>query len=92
MVLDVLKPHQPSILELAKSIAGLKHVTGVDCSLQEVDTQTESIKITIEGVNINFDEVQQVIEDMGAVIHSIDRVAAGIKLIEEAETPQDRLA
>jgi len=90
LVLDVLKPHQPSILELAKSIAALKHVTGVNLSLIEVDTQTESIKITVEGVNIDFDELQRVIEEMGAVIHSIDEVAAGIKLVEEVETLQDR--
>jgi hypothetical protein len=90
LVLDVLKPHQPSILELAKSIAALKHVTGVNLSLIEVDTQTESIKITVEGVNIDFDELQRVIEDMGAVIHSIDEVAAGMKLVEEVETLQDR--
>ncbi len=92
LVLDVLKPHQPSIIELSKSLASLKHVTGVNLSLQEVDTQTENVKITVEGVNLDFDDVQRVIEDMGAVIHSIDEVAAGIKLIEEAETPQDRLA
>jgi hypothetical protein len=90
LVLDVLKPHQPSVLELAKSIAALKHVTGVNLSLIEVDTQTESIKITVEGVNIDFDELQRVIEDMGAVIHSIDEVAAGIKLVEGVETLQDR--
>jgi hypothetical protein len=90
LVLDVLKPHQPSILELAKAIAALKHVTGVNLSLLEVDTQTENIKITVEGVNVDFDEVQGVIEDMGAVIHSIDEVAAGMKLVEEVETLQDR--
>ncbi len=90
LVLDVLKPHQPSILELAKAIAALKHVTGVNLSLLEVDTQTENIKITVEGVNIDFDELQGVIEEMGAVIHSIDEVAAGMKLVEEVETLQDR--
>ncbi len=90
LVLDVLKPHQPSILELARAIGALKHVTGVNLSLLEVDTQTENIKITVEGVNIDFDELQRVIEDMGAVIHSIDEVAAGMKLVEEVETLQDR--
>lgn len=90
LVLDVLKPHQPSILDLARSISKLDHVTGVNLSLLEVDTQTENIKITVEGTNIDFDELEQVIEDMGAVIHSIDEVAAGSKIIEEVETMQDR--
>ena len=90
LVLDVLKPHRPSILELAKSISKLPHVTGVNLSIQEVDTDTETIKITVEGNDINFEELEGVIEDMGAVIHSIDEVAAGTKLVENVETLQDR--
>ena len=90
LVLDVLKPHKPSILELAKAISKLNHITGVNLSIQEVDTETETIKITVEGNNIDFNELEQVIEDMGAVIHSIDEVAAGTKLVETVETLQDR--
>jgi hypothetical protein len=90
LVLDVLKPHKPSILDLAQSISKLAHITGVNCSIQEVDTETETIKITVEGTNIDFGELESVIEDMGAVIHSIDEVAAGTKLVENVETLQDR--
>lgn len=90
LVLDVLKPHKPSILEMAKAICKLGHVTGVNLSIQEVDTETETIKITVEGNNIDFEELEQVIEDLGAVIHSIDEVAAGSKLVETVETLQDR--
>ncbi len=90
LVLDVLKPHKPSILELAGSIEKLPHVNGVNLSIQEVDTETETIKITVEGNDIDFAELEAAIEDMGAVIHSIDEVAAGMKLVEEVETLQDR--
>jgi hypothetical protein len=90
LVLDVLKPHKPSILELAQQLSKLHHVTGVNLSIQEVDTETETIKITVEGNNIDFDELKDVIEDMGAAIHSIDEVAAGTKLVEVVETLQDR--
>jgi uncharacterized protein len=90
LVLDVLKPHKPSILDLAKRICKLPHVTGVNLSIQEVDTETETVKITVEGNDVDFDELEAVIEDMGAVIHSIDEVAAGQKLVENVETMQDR--
>jgi hypothetical protein len=90
LVLDVLKPHKPSILELSKKICTLPHITGVNCGIQEVDTETETIKITVEGDDINFEELEAVIEEMGAVIHSIDEVAAGTKLVENVETLQDR--
>ncbi|MFQ6062338.1 MAG: DUF211 domain-containing protein [Methanosarcinales archaeon] len=90
LVLDVLKPHHPSILEIAKDLSNLRGINGVNLSLYEVDQQTENIKITIEGDNIKYDLVKEVIEDLGAVIHSIDEVAAGKKLVEEVQTLQDR--
>ena len=90
LVLDVLKPHHPSIIDLAKKLSIVDGVSGVNCSLDEVDQETESIKITIEGNNINCDSVEEVISESGAVIHSVDSVSAGKKLVEEVETPQDR--
>ncbi len=90
LILDVLKPHSPTIVQISKQLSDLKGVVGVNCMLEEVDQETESIKITIEGTNIQYGEVEKTIEAMGAVIHSIDGVSAGKKLIGEVETPQDR--
>jgi hypothetical protein len=90
LVLDVLKPHHPSIIDLASRLSVVEGVSGVNCTLDEVDQETESIKITIEGIAINYEDVEEVIIDSGAVIHSVDSVSAGKKLVEEVETPQDR--
>lgn len=90
LVLDVLKPHHPSIVDLAIRLSVLDGVSGVNLSLDEVDQETESIKITIEGNAIDFEQVQRAIAESGAVIHSVDSVSAGKKLVEEVETPQDR--
>ena len=90
IILDVLKPHAPSIIEVAERLAGLEGITGVNISLEEVDAETDSIKITIEGSNINYNNVKKEISDCGAVIHSIDGVSAGMKIIDEVNTPQDR--
>ena len=89
IILDVLKPHTPSIIELAERLGGLDGISGVNISLEEVDAETDSIKITIEG-NINYTKVKDVIIECGAVIHSIDGVSAGMKIIDEVNTPQDR--
>jgi hypothetical protein len=90
LVLDVLKPHHPSIVELAKRLGSMEGISGVNCSLEEVDQETESIKITVEGTAIDYGVLEQAISEMGAVVHSIDSVSAGKKLVEEVETPQDR--
>jgi len=90
LVLDVLKPHHPSIVELSTRLSVVDGVSGVNITLDEVDQETESIKITIEGIAIDFEVIQQAITESGAVIHSVDSVSAGKKLVEEVETPQDR--
>ena len=90
IILDVLKPHKPSIIEVAQKIGGLEGISGVNISLEEVDAETDSIKITIEGTNINYTKVQNTIINSGAEVHSIDGVSAGIKIVEEVNTPQDR--
>ena len=90
IILDVLKPHTPSIIEVAERLANLEGISGVNVSLEEVDAETDSVKITIEGNNINYVDVKKEILDCGAVIHSIDGVSAGIRIIEEVNTPQDR--
>jgi len=90
IILDVLKPHAPSIIEVAEKLGGLEGISGVNISLEEVDAETDSIKITIEGNNINYEAVKNAITECGAVIHSIDGVSAGIKIVDEVNTPQDR--
>ncbi|UZE92658.1 MAG: DUF211 domain-containing protein [Methanosarcinales archaeon] len=90
LVLDVLKPHRPTITDMAKQLSVLKNVTGVNLTLYEVDQETENIKITIEGNDLDYEKIEGTIEELGAVIHSVDEVAAGSKLVEEVETPQDK--
>ena len=89
LVLDVLKPHNPSIIEVSEKLGKLDGISGVNCSLDEVDQETESIKITIEGHGIDFDAVKEVIGECGAVVHSVDSVSSGKKLVDEVKTPQD---
>lgn len=76
VVLDVLKPHTPSIVDLAKSILRIRGISSVQISVQEIDVNTETVKIVVEGEGFNFDELRKVIEEHGAVIHSIDEVLA----------------
>ena len=47
LVLDVLKPHQPTMLILADKLGDLEGVFGVDISLIEIDSKVENIKVTL---------------------------------------------
>lgn len=83
IVLDVLKPHTPRLTDLALMIARDPKVDGVNISVKEVDQSTESISVTLEGDNMDYESIKEILEQAGAVIHSIDQVVAGKELIEE---------
>jgi hypothetical protein len=83
LVLDVLKPHKPTIIEMSRRLSALKGVEGVSCSLDEVDQDTESVLVTIEGGSVNYESVEDTLRELGAVIHSVDIVASGKRLVED---------
>jgi len=89
VVLDVLKPHKPSLIEMSLRLSSLKGVDGVSCTLEEVDQETESVKVTIEGPAVNYASVEETLRELGAVIHSIDLVSSGKRLVEDVRTGQD---
>jgi hypothetical protein len=59
------------------------NVSGLNISLKEVDQNTESITITLEGDDLHYDQIKEILEQAGAVIHSIDQVVAGKRFVEE---------
>ncbi len=88
LVLDVLKPMEPSITELVQVLADLEGVDGANISIYEIDRLVENAKVTIEGHDLRYEEITRVIEENGGAIHSIDEVAAGKVLIEDVITQQ----
>lgn len=74
IVLDVLKPHQPNALEFSQAIAKAGDDYRVRLSVLEMDENTETLQIEIEGSAIDFEVVRSVISDMGGSLHSIDEV------------------
>ena len=75
LVLDVLKPHQPNALDFAQAIASLDGGYRVEVRVLEVDEQTETLLVKIEGDSLNFDSISNTISENGASLHSIDEVS-----------------
>ncbi|MBU0758303.1 MAG: DUF211 domain-containing protein [Nanoarchaeota archaeon] len=89
VVLDILKPHQPSILELASSLSDVEGVSGVDVTVYEIDSKVENVKVTIEGPSIPYEQISNKIDEIGGSIHSIDKVSSGKEMVDEVDTHQD---
>ena len=64
LVLDVLKPHIPNALEMAKAIAEQGENYQVNIDVQEVDEKTETVVIVIQADNINFTVVEETISNL----------------------------
>jgi hypothetical protein len=90
LVLDVMKPQDPDILELADTVGDCPGVGGVNAVLVETDREVQNCKLTIEGEDIDADALEESITDLGGTVHSIDQVVCGDRLVEQIGTPQDR--
>jgi hypothetical protein len=92
VVLDVVKPAGvSSIASLAEVIGG---VTGVECvniTVEEVDSKTEGLLVTVEGQEIGFSALNEAIANCGSVVHSVDQVASGDRIIESVPVPLSRV-
>jgi hypothetical protein len=89
LVLDVLKLHEPSIVSFAIALEQVDRVSAVNCTLVEIDSKTENLKVVIEGTNMDFNLISDIIKDLHGSIHSIDQVVSGKRIVEAIETPQD---
>ncbi|WP_440010042.1 DUF211 domain-containing protein [Halomicrococcus sp. SG-WS-1] len=89
LVLDILKPHEPGLLEFSEVIARCEGVSGANVVLLETDREVQNVKVTVEGDDIDSSAVEEEIDGLGGTVHSFDEVACGEVLVEESETPQD---
>lgn len=76
LVLDVLKPHSPTLPEFATKLSAVPGVSGVNVTLIEIDKDTETLKVTIDG-KLDYGKIRSAIEEWGGVVHSVDEVMTG---------------
>jgi hypothetical protein len=89
VVVDVLKPHDPSLVEFAQSVAATDGVEGVNATVIEIDREVQNVKLTIEGPDLDLGVIEDEIAGLGGSVHSVDEVACGSTLVDESPTLQD---
>jgi hypothetical protein len=83
LVLDVDKATaKPSLLEIAAGIGTVPGVEALNITVTEIDVETIGMDITIEGTGLDHAAIVSAIEATGAVVHSVDQVVAGNRLVE----------
>jgi hypothetical protein len=89
LVVDVLKPHDPPMLEFTNRVAETESVEGVTSSLIELDQEVQNVKLTVEGEDVDYAAIEATVESLGASIHSVDQVACGEYVVTDRPTLQD---
>lgn len=64
VVLDVLKPFEPNIVEMAQKVAEVNGVEGVNSTVYEIDRGVENVKITVEGTGLSYSELKDRVEEV----------------------------
>lgn len=82
VVLDVEKSLQrPELMAVVEAIDRVEGVQGVNMLVDEIDAEAMGMEVVVEGERIAFDELVEAIERTGAVVRSLDEVAAGERLV-----------
>jgi hypothetical protein len=74
VVLDVLKPHNPNALDFTTAIAEKVPGCRIKLTVTAMDEKTETVLLIIEGENVLYRVITEVISSLGGSIHSIDEV------------------
>ncbi|MFT3977516.1 MAG: DUF211 domain-containing protein [Sphingomonas bacterium] len=83
VVIDVDKALRiPSLIEIGRAINKCVGVQAFNITVTEVDQETVGTSITVEGENIDYDELVLLIEKSGAVVHSLDELVCGDRVID----------
>jgi hypothetical protein len=83
ILLDVDKAlARPSLIELAQAIDAVDGVAAINITVTEIDIETLGMDVTVEGEALDYDKLVTAIESAGAVVHSIDEIVVGSRIIE----------
>jgi hypothetical protein len=75
VLIEALKPRETTIVELSQAICSANGVEECDIVVTDVDVKTETIKLTVRGPNIQYDEISRVMQDYGTSIKGIDEIS-----------------
>ncbi|AZH26184.1 DUF211 domain-containing protein [Haloplanus aerogenes] len=90
LVLDVLKPHDPPLVDFADRVAETDGVEGVTVSLIEHDREVQNVEVTLDGAALDVASIEETIEQLGGTIHSVDLVACGEYVVGDRPPSRDR--
>ncbi len=87
IVIDAAIPTKGvTIVDVAKELYKVEGVKAVRVTVDDVDVDVLGLAIVVEGVDIDYGELEETLERVGGVVHSIDEVVVGEYIPEAGST------
>ncbi len=83
VVLDILKPHEPKIVPFTEQLSESDGVDGVTSKLVDIEEDVRTIRVTIEGEDLDMDALEAKVTDLSGSIHSVDEVSCGEQVVDD---------
>lgn len=87
IVIDAAIPTKGiTIVDVAKELYKVEGVKAVRVTVDDVDVDVLGLAIVVEGLDIDYGELEEALEKVGGVVHSIDEVVVGEYIPEAGAT------
>jgi len=87
IVIDAAIPTKGvTIVDVARELYKVEGVKAVRVTVDDVDVDVLGLAIVVEGVDIDYGELEETLERVGGVVHSIDEVVVGEYIPEAGST------
>ena len=87
LVLDVLKPHDPKMVPFTQELCKEDSIKGVTSKLVEIEEDVRTIRITVEGENLDMEAIEARVAELSGSVHSVDEVSCGKEIIDDRWFP-----
>lgn len=77
LVLDILKPLDLSLPYFTQHITEAETIDAATTSLIELDNEIQNTKLTVDGSDLDNDQIDAALSDSGGTVYTIDQVACG---------------
>ena len=77
LVIDVLKPYDPPLVDFAERIEEADAVERVAVNVLERDDEVQNVEVSLQGEDIDQGRITEIVENQGASVHSVDQVVCG---------------
>jgi hypothetical protein len=75
VLIEALKPRETLLVALSQAICSANGVEECDIVVTDVDVKTETIKLTVRGPNIDYEDISKVMQEYGMSIKGMDEIS-----------------